>query len=456
MNETLSAFWHADAPWVRGVAFVLALGLGVVLIRLAGLLAFRVLLPALRVAAPRIVEDIVVIAGYLLWGLVLLSQAGVELSGLVATSAVVTAVLAFAMQDTLGNILGGLALQLDDSLSIGEWLRLDDVSGRVVQIQWRYTAVLTRSGERVVIPNAQLMKGKFTVLGTAAEGAPGWRRQVSFSVDYEVPAAQVMAAAVDSLTDAEIPHVAHTPTPSCVALDFAPGAMRYALRYWLTDPEHDESTDSLVRTHLLAALQRHGWRIALPDALLHVVQEGEAHRAEVERRELQRRMAALAGVDLFATLDEDERRRIASRLVNAPFARGDTITRQGAAAHWLYIIVGGEAEVWREGPGGERRLVTLLPAGSVFGEMGLLTGAPRSATVVAKTDVECFRLDKAGFEDVLHERHELAEALSHVLEDRQHQNELLLRTREQPAGESERAGQRADLLQRIKRFFGLA
>ena len=77
-----------------------------------------------------------------------------------ATSAVITAVVAFAMQDTLGNILGGLALQLDNSLEIGDWVRLDDISGRVVEIQWRFTAVLTRNGEKVVIPNGQLMKSK--------------------------------------------------------------------------------------------------------------------------------------------------------------------------------------------------------------------------------------------------------------------------------------------------------
>ncbi len=440
----------------RGVHQAAVLGLGVVLIRLAGLAAYRVLLPALRLGAPRIVEDIVVIGGYLLWGLIRLSFAGVDLAGLVATSAVVTAVLAFAMQDTLGNILGGLALQLDDSLSIGDWVRLDDVSGRVVEIQWRFTAVLTRNGERVVIPNAQLMKGKFTVVGGPDGGGPGWRRWIGFNVDYGVPPAQVVAVALDSLADAQIPHVAREPAPSCVAMDFAPGSMRYALRYWLTDPEHDDGTDSLVRLHLLAALQRKGWRIALPDQALHVVQEGEAHRAEVQRRELDRRVAALAGIDLFASLDDDERRKIAARLIDAPFAQGDTITRQGAAAHWLYIIVAGEAEVWHEAPDGSRHLITLLPAGHVFGEMGLLTGAPRSATVVAKTDVACFRLDKAGFEDILHQRHELAESLSRVLEDRQHQNELLMKARAAPADDAERAGHRADLLQRIRRFFGLA
>ncbi|MFO1285779.1 MAG: cyclic nucleotide-binding domain-containing protein [Rubrivivax sp.] len=75
------------------------------------------------------------------------------------------------------------------------------------------------------------------------------------------------------------------------------------------------------------------------------------------------------------------------------------MTRQGAAAHWLYLIASGEAEVYWEAPDGERRLLTRLSAGNVFGEMGLMTGAPRSATVVAAGDVECYRLDKAGFED---------------------------------------------------------
>ena len=117
LDVAAAVFAARQQPAVAGGLHQAAvLGVGVVLIRLSGLTLFRVLLPALRLPTPRIVEDIVVIGGYLLWGMVRLSFAGVELSSLVATSAVITAVIAFAMQDTLGNILGGLALQLDDSL----------------------------------------------------------------------------------------------------------------------------------------------------------------------------------------------------------------------------------------------------------------------------------------------------------------------------------------------------
>jgi small-conductance mechanosensitive channel/CRP-like cAMP-binding protein len=505
MNELIAALWRDETPYVLGTALALAallyrflaagrvtvarslaffafwllldvaaavlalrapgavanglhqaavLGLGVVLIRLCGLLLFRVLLPALHLRAPRIVEDIAVIGGYLLWAMIRLSSAGVELSSLVATSAVITAVIAFAMQDTLGNILGGLALQLDDSLEIGDWVQLGDVSGRVVQIQWRFTALLTRNGERVVIPNAQLMKSKFSVIGDQDAGAPGWRRWVWFNIDYNVSPSRVIAAAERAVTDAEIANVAAEPPPSCVAMEFAPGSVRYALRYWLTNPRDDDGTDSAVRTHLLATLQRNGWRIALPDQAIHMVQEDQAHREAAWQRELARRLQALAGIELFASLDEGERHKIAERLVPAPFARGDVMTRQGAAAHWLYIIASGQADVFWEAPSGERRLLTQLPAGSIFGEMGLMTGAPRSATVVAASDVECYRLDKASFEDIIHERHAIAESMSHILAQRLQQNDAL-QDEFRKAHDNEHAAHPAAILQRIRDFFGL-
>jgi len=449
--------WRGQVTTAGGLHQVALLGLGLVLIRLGGLAVFRLLLPAWRIQTPRIVEDIAVIGGYVLWAMVRLSVAGVELTSLVATSAVITAVLAFAMQDTLGNILGGLALQLDNSLEIGDWVMLDDLSGRVVEIQWRYTAILTRNGEKVVVPNSQLMKGKFSVVADRDLGIAGWRRWIWFNVDYSVSPSAVIAAVEHDVDEAEIANVALMPRPSCVAMEFAPGSVRYALRYWLVDPQEDDPTDSAVRTHVLATLQRHGWRIASPDQVVHLVKEGEAHREAVWLRELRRRQRALSRIELFASLDESERKHMAERLIYAPFARGGVMTRQGAVAHWLYIVVSGEADVFWESPSGERRLITHLPTGSVFGEMGLMTGAPRSATVVAATDVECYRLDKVGFQDIIQARPALAESMSHILAERQHQIDAMQDEYRQARseGEGERAERQAAIVRRIRDFFGL-
>lgn len=72
---------------------------------------FRLILPLCRISLVRILEDLAELAGYCAWLMIYLHAAGLDLSGIVTTSAVMTAVLAFSMQDTLGNILGGLAQQ---------------------------------------------------------------------------------------------------------------------------------------------------------------------------------------------------------------------------------------------------------------------------------------------------------------------------------------------------------
>ena len=150
------------------------------LIRLFGFAVFRLLLPLAGRTPPRIAEDLTIIAAYLVFGLIQLRVAGVDLTSIVATSAVITAVVAFAMQDTLGNMLGGIALQLDNSVQIGDWIRVGDEVGRVRDIRWRSTLIETRDWETVVIPNSMLMKGKVSLLGRREGSAFQQRR----SLDY--------------------------------------------------------------------------------------------------------------------------------------------------------------------------------------------------------------------------------------------------------------------------------
>lgn len=432
------------------------LGVGLVLIRLTGFVVFRTLLPAMGFLSPRILEDILIILGYIVLGMVRLRLSGVDLSGIVTTSAVITAVIAFSMQDTLGNILGGLALQLDSSVSIGDWIRVDDVSGRVADIRWRYTAVLTRNGETVVIPNSQLMKGKFFVAGARGADALRVRRTVGFGVGYEVQPGRVAEVVERALADADIYNVLKEPAPACLLVEFAAGYGRYALRYWLTDPQPDEATDAAVRAHILAALQRAGIRLAVPEERHHVTTENEAYRRGVDEREVARRLRALQGVEIFSVLSPQELTAMAQRLTYAPFARGATITRQGAVAHWLYILVAGEADIFLEAGPGQRTLLTTLSAGQVFGEMGLMTGEPRRATVVARADVECYRLDKAGFEDVIRSRPAIAEQMARILATRYQELEAArdqVRTR---TAETAAAPKWSDILGRMRSFFGLS
>lgn len=443
-----------DMPRTAEVLFaVFTVITSITAVRLGGFALFRLLLPLARVRMPRIVEDLVIAAAYVVLALAHLRGAGLELGGILATSAVVTAVLAFAMQDTLGNVLGGLALQLDNSIQVGDWIKVDDIVGRVTDIRWRFTSIETRNWESVVIPNSLLMKGKFMVLGKR-EGEPAqWRRWVHFQVDPGVPPARVIAAAEAAICEAEIADVAQTPRPNCVLLAFEQGNLRYAVRYFLTDLAKDDPTDSAVRVHLFTAFQRLGIRIAEPQETVHLVQEDEVHAEAVRKREMQRRLAAVRGVDLFASLSEEERAAVVERLQYAPFAHGDIITRQGKTSHWLYLIVSGEAEIVHEPAEGVRVPVGKVAAGGFFGEMGLLTGEPRTATVIAVTDVECYRLDKASFQGLLMTRPQIAEDISRIVGERQRDSDRADSAASSAApGGTETAG---ELLKKIRQFFGL-
>ncbi|HXN16246.1 MAG TPA: mechanosensitive ion channel family protein [Usitatibacter sp.] len=433
------------------IADVASVLVGVVLIRLATIFVFRVVLPALRAESARIVEDLTTVALILAWALTWLRFSGVDLTSLVATSAVITAVLAFSMQETLGNVLGGIVLQIDRSVRVGDWVKVEDTAGRVVEITWRYTAVQTRNRETVFIPNGWLMKNRFTVIGSRAGLRPGWRRWIRVNVDFSAAPTQVCAALEKAVKDAQIPHVAADPPPHAVLLEIGPRYGGYALRYWLDDPEPDDATDSQVRAHLLAALARHGFKLGVPYQEELAVKDNPAHREAERLAERERRLAALGSVELFAALSQAERDALTEHLVYAPFVAGDVITYQGAVAHWLYLIVSGEAEVSIDTPRG-RHKVAALAAGDVFGEMGMLTGEPRRATVGARTDVVCYRLDKAGFETVIKARPDVAEAISKVLARR----ETDLEGRRAAVGAATPARlPHGDILARIRGFFGL-
>jgi len=455
ISGLLHALEYQRAADVSREVFVI--GAGVAVIRLWGQLLFRIVLPAVRLRPPRITEDIFVIIAYVAWLMVRLRYAGLDLGSILATSAMITAVVAFAMQDTLGNILGGLALQLDNSVEVGDWIKVDDVSGKVVDIRWRSTLVETRNWETVVFPNSQLMKNKFTVLGRRTDQPVQWRRWVWFNVALDVAPTRVVSVVEESILQTDIANVAKNPVPSCILMEIdSRGYARYALRYWLTDLGPDDPTDAMLRWHIMTALQRAGIKLAVEEHSIHITKENEKYDEVVHQREVQLRIKTLRRVELFSQLNDAELTGLAERLRYSPFAKGNIITKQGdERSHWLYIIINGEAEVYVDLPNGKRRTVRSLGHGSFFGEMGLLTGAPRSASVIAKSDVECYRIDKEVVEELLHARPGIAEEISHILVTRRAELDVALQNMDATGSHKDLSQQRIEILATIKRFFSL-
>jgi small-conductance mechanosensitive channel/CRP-like cAMP-binding protein len=436
---------------------IFVIGGGIALIRLWGLLVFRIVLPFARLKPPRITEDIFVIIAYIAWGMVRLRYAGLDLGSIVATSAMITAVVAFAMQDTLGNILGGLALQMDNSIQIGDWIKVDDVTGKVVDIRWRSTLVETRNWETVVFPNSQLMKNKFMVLGRRTDQPVQLRRWVWFNVGMDTAPTRVVSIVEEAIQQTDIAYVAKHPVPNCVLMDMdEKGYARYAMRYWLTDLAPDDPTDAAIRWHIMSALQRENIKLAIEERDIHITKENEKHEEALRQREIMLRIKTLRKVELFSQMTDDELKTLAERLRYMPFAKGSVVAKQGATGqHWLFIIINGEVEVFIEAANGERRSLSVLSKGSFFGEMSLMTGAPRVASVIAKTDIECYRLDKEAFEGIMSARPSIADDVSHILVTRRAELDSVLQNIDEKTLRKEMNNRHSEVLATIKRFFGL-
>lgn len=429
------------------------------IVNLGAVVLFDLTLPRIGFDPAMIVTDIAIGVGYVVAIFSTLSRSGVDLSKLAATSAVVTGILAISLQATLGNIIGGVALQLDNSIHEGDWLQLENgKQGKVREIRWRHTVIETRDFDTIIVPNATLLSASITILGKRDGKAAPHRMWVHFNVDFRYSPAEVIAACEASLRAAPIEGVAADPPPNCVCYDFAraenDSVARYAVRYFLTDLARDDPTSSLVRARVFAALKRAGLPLAVPAAQIFVEEDDQERRERKRTNEIDKRMTALGEVEILAPLTKEELMMIAEGLKYAPFAAGEAITKQGAIAHWLYIVTAGTAEVRVSADGVERAVATIAAPG-FFGEMGLMTGEPRLATVVAMTPVECYRLDKEAFRKIMTERPEVAADISAVLAQRKVELQMARVTCDADAKERRIAAARTEMLDTIRTFFAL-
>jgi ABC-type multidrug transport system fused ATPase/permease subunit len=128
-------------------------------------------------------------------------------------------------------------------------------------------------------------------------------------------------------------------------------------------------------------------------------------------------IAALKGVPLFASLDPDSLASIATRLTRQRVPEGADVVRQGDPGDALYVVSRGRFEVLIA-VGDEERRVNTLGDGDFFGEISLLTGEPRSATVRAITASDLYRLGQDDFAVLLSQEPAIRDAVTRTVRER--------------------------------------
>ncbi|HEY2816252.1 MAG TPA: mechanosensitive ion channel family protein [Casimicrobiaceae bacterium] len=401
---------------------------------------------------PRILPDVLFVLVLLVYAIYRMHVDGVNPASIIASASVLAGGIALSLQQTLNNLWGGVALQLDNTCRIGDWVRIDNVIGQIIDIRWRYLSIATNSGETVIVPNATLMAGRVTVLARRGDVRTSWRREVDFSVSYNIPPSRVIVAVQDALIRAEVANVAPTPASVVLCKSFDENAIHYSVLYWLAELRLDVQTDSSIRVHVYAALKREQMEIPLPHRVL--IDGGELPRFGTTEEALGKRYEKLSEIELFAPMTADERRALASELNDCVYVRNDVISRRGEIADSLYVLAQGQVAIYGDADAAHNRpRLGTLQAPACFGEMGLLTGQARTATVVAENDVLCYRLDKSGFDAILRARPELADGFAKVVARRQAENDATLQAADADARARMAVSRASDLVRRIRQFF---
>ena len=318
---------------------------------------------------PTILQDAMVI------GLVLLTATFLS-KDLVTTSAVSAVVLGFALQDTLGNAFAGLAIQSEKPFHVGQWVKVGtDYEGRVAEVTWRATKLRTKAGNFVILPNNIVSK---EAIVNYSEPAPSMRLEVEVGASYLVPPNQVKAAMMEALRHCS--RVLPAPSPEVLLVAFDASAINYRARFWIEDFAGDELARDEVRTAIYYSFQRHNIDIPWP---IQVQYEKDWIEPDVSKK-VEEEERLLADVDLFTSVPSEMRNQIALAAPMAVYGSGETIVRQGEEGQSMFIVLSGEVRVVLEP---NRDEVARIQRGGYFGEMSLLTGEPRSATVVAAGDV---------------------------------------------------------------------
>ena len=411
-------------------------------VRAIDVVAFGLLSRRKHVRAPMLLREMLAIVLYLvLFGWAISMIFHYKVTGLLFTGTVVAAVLGLALQETLGNVFAGIALHLEDSYDVGDVIRSGEFIGIVEAVRWRATRIRTFNNDVVLLPNSVLARERLEVFPKNNLNA----RILQIGIDYNVPPATVISVITQAASNVdgvsrEIPCLARV-------AGFADSGVTYEIKYFMRDYSHRDRIDADIRKAIWYALRRNGIPIPFP------IRSVQRYRPPGERHQLTREVLVeeLLQVDILSPLTPDAREAIAAAARVHSYSKGETMIRRGTEGDSMFIVHEGSVAIRVDD-----REVARLGAGSVVGEMALLTGEPRTASVTAGDDLAVLAIYKEALAGMLARRPALAQEMAEIVESRRQGLRAIQDMKTAPPDQREQIKSGAgELVRRIRRFFGL-
>lgn len=326
----------------------------------------------------------------------------IDVGALLTSSAILTAVVGFSMQDTIGSLFSGLLIQTEKPFKRGDWIKVGDMEGQVTEITWRYTKLVTVSSNQLVIPNNAIAKERLLNL---SEPTPEVMVALTVPAPLDVPPVKVKSALEDVLRKAQL--LSPVPAPRVRLYEIGEDQILYRVIFSVQDYAESISARSEVLSSVWYEFKKCGIAFPMPRRML--TGTPKAHAISPENI-----VGLVKDVGLFTGMPPEDITLLAECSAARSFPPAARIVEQGQSGSTMFIIVRGQVAV--ESGGKE---ITRLGPGEVFGEMALLTGEPRQADVVALEPVSCLEVDREAFRGVLEKNPLLVENVNRIFRERE-------------------------------------
>lgn len=380
----------------------------------------------------RILRDLTTVLIIAVFGMVFLRMVlNVNLTAILTPSAILTAIVGLSLQDTIGNFIAGLIIQIEKPFDHNDWIEVDGQRGQVRELNWRYTKIETTDKIYLIIPNARLSAEK---LINYSKPTPVVREFLTIGVSYDVPPVKIKQAVMAVLKSNS--RIINKDACEVLLHQYGDSSIIYRIGYMIGDPGEYRYVRDEVHSAIWYQFRKHAIEIPFPIRTVIMKQPAPENDHEAPAQ-------LLGALSLFEGVQADSLNALARFGLTHATAPGQTIVLEQTPGETMFFILDGEFNVLQN-----RQQKTTLRKGDFFGEMSLLTGARRNADVVAASHGKLLEIDRGAFKILIETEPLVIQHIEKIFAERCQTNNT--------ATDSAAAENKSNLFQRFRKRFGLA
>src|SRR5881396_2629948 len=373
-------------------------------------------------------------------------HAEAQLTGLLAGSGVVAIIVGFAGQNLFAGIIGGISIQINRPYKVGDWLQVGERFAEVMEINWRSTRLRTNDGIYLDIPNNEIVRQTIVNLHYPTQVHA---MRIRVGIDYKASPNRVKDALMRATRNAEL--VLRDPPPKIFLVDFADHAVIYEIKFYMGNHAAINEVNDAIRTNVWYELKRQQITIPFPIRTLHL----ERRPRDLGSEDQEQAREILRAEPLFQCLADEQLDALLEHSRLNHFGRGERVIVEGAEGDSMFVLLRGSANV-SVAKNGAALDVGKLHSGDCFGEMSLLTGERRTATVRAAADCYVLEISKPVMGEVIRQSPECLNQLSELLAKRKMETEGIIEEAHLAQNEAAKQSEySATFLRRLRTFFEL-